>query len=79
MSMLPADEDYAKGLLTIFSAHAVRPGQSLSTWQVSREFESRNLGRAYDYHAAVAYSQDRGWLRQELDRLRLTGGGWAEM
>jgi hypothetical protein len=46
---------------------------------VSREFESRNLGRPYDYHAAVAYSEDRGWLKRELDRLRLTGGGWAEM
>jgi hypothetical protein len=79
MATLPADEDYAKGLLTIFSARAVRPGQSLSAREVSLEFESRNLGRSYDYHAAVAYSEDRGWLRREFDRLRLTGGGWAEM
>ena len=79
MATLPADEDYAKGLLTIFSAHAVRPGQSLSARDVSREFELRNLGRAYDYQAAVAYSEDRGWLKREFDRLRLTGGGWAEM
>ena len=79
MATLPADEDYAKGLLTIFSAHAVRPGQSLSAREVGREFVLRNLGRAFDYDAAVAYSEDRGWLRRELDRLRLTGGGWAEM
>jgi hypothetical protein len=79
MATLPADEDYAKGLLTIFSARAIRPGQSLSAREVSREFESRNLGRAYDYDAAVAYSENRGWLRREFDRLRLTGGGWAEM
>lgn len=79
MSMLPADEDYAKGLLTIFSARHLRPGQSLRATEVSREFVSRNLGRDDDYHAAVAYSQDRGWLRCELGWLRLTGGGYAEM
>ena len=77
--MLPADEDYAKGLLTIFSAHEVRPGQSLRASEVSREFESRNLGRPFDYQAAVAYSETRGWIRRELGYLRLTGGGYAEM
>jgi hypothetical protein len=79
MAMLPADEDYAKGLLTIFSAHAVRPGQSLRASEVSREFLSRNLGRAFDYDAAVAYSETQGWLRREMDCLRLTRGGFAEM
>jgi hypothetical protein len=77
--MLPADEDYAYGLLTIFSARAVRPGESLRASEVSREFVSRNLGRRYDYDAAVAYSATRGWLRIEADWLRLTGGGYAEM
>ena len=79
MTMLPADEDYAKGLLTIFSARHLRPGQSLRASEASREFVSRNLGRPYDYDAAVAYSRDRGWLRCELGWLRLTGGGYAEM
>jgi hypothetical protein len=79
VTTLPADEDYAMGLLTIFSAHALRPGQSLRDSDVSREFVSRNLGRPYDYDAAVAYSEDRGWLRRELGWLRLTGGGFAEM
>ena len=79
MAVLPADEDYAKGLLTIFSAHALRPGQSLRASDVSREFRLRNLGRDYDFHAALAYSEDRGWLRRESDWLRLTGGGYAEM
>ena len=79
MTVLPADEDYAKGLLSIFSARAVRPGQSLRASEVSREFLTRNLGRAYDYDAAVAYSEDRGWLRRESGWLRLTGGGFAEM
>lgn len=77
--MLPADEDYAKGLLTIFSAHHLRPGQSLRATEVSREFVSRNLGGDDDYRAAVVYSEDRGWLRCELGWLRLTGGGYAEM
>jgi hypothetical protein len=77
--MLPADEDYAMGLLTIFTAHDVRPGQSMRASEVSREFLSRNLGRPFDYDAAVAYSEDRGWLRREWGWLRLTGGGYAEM
>jgi len=76
---LPADEDYAMGLLTIFSAHAVRPGQSLRASEVSGEFRRLNLGREDDYEAAVDYSVIRGWLRREMDRLRLTGGGFAEM
>ena len=79
MIMLPADEDYAMGLLTIFSAHSVRPGQSLRASEVSREFISRNLGRPFDYDAAVTYSETRGWLRRELGHLRLTGGGFAQM
>ena len=79
MLMLPADEDYAKSLLTIFSAHAVRPGQSLRASEVSREFLLKNLGRPYDYDAAVSYSEVRGWIRREMDWLRLTGGGFAEM
>ena len=77
--MLPADEDYAMGLLTIFRAHAVRPGESLRAVEVGREFVARNLGRAPDYDAAVAYSETRGWLRREWDWLRLTGGGFAEL
>ena len=77
--MLPADEDYAMGLLTIFTAHAVRPGQSLRASEVSAEFLQRNLGRPYDYQAAVAYSEQRGWLRREWIWLRLTGGGFAQM
>jgi hypothetical protein len=79
VTVLPADEDYAKGLLTIFSAHQVRPGQSLPAAEVGREFVLRNLGRPFDYDAAVAYSRERGWLRCELGWLRLTGGGFAEM
>jgi hypothetical protein len=76
---LPAEEDYAMGLLTIFSAHDVRPGQSLRATEVSGEFRRLNLGRQDDYEAAVDYSVIRGWIRREFGRLRLTGGGFEEM
>jgi hypothetical protein len=78
MATLPADEDYAKAMLTIFSANGVRAGQSLKALQVGREFEIRNLGRAADYEAALSYAADRGWLRLEFDRIRLTAAGVAE-
>ena len=76
---LPADEDYAMGLLTIFSVRALRPGQSLHAGEVSGEFRRLNLGRQDDYEAAVDYSVIRGWLKREFGRLRLTGGGFEEM
>jgi hypothetical protein len=78
MTTLPADEDYAKAMLTIFSARGVRAGQSLKANQVGLEFESRNMGRPADYEAALSYAADRGWLRVELGRLRLTEAGSAE-
>ena len=40
---------------------------------------ARNLGREFDYHAAVAYSETQGWLKREMHCLRLTRGGFAEM
>ena len=76
---LPADEDYAMGLLSIFSARAMRPGESLRASEVSGESCRRHLGREGDYEAAVDYSLFRGWLRREFGRLRLTGGGFEEM
>ncbi len=79
MSSLPADEDYAKSLLTIFSAHRLRPGQSLKAREVSQEFLARNLGRPFDYQAALDYSEEQGWVRRELDWIRLTRVGWSEM
>jgi hypothetical protein len=78
MATLPADEDYAKAMLTIFSARGVRAGESLKADEVGAEFQKRNLGRAADYEAALSYAADRGWLRVELGRIRLTKGGFAE-
>ena len=78
--MLPADEDYAMGLLTIFSAHAraarTEPARQRSEPRI-RLPQSRPPLSIID--AAVAYSEDRGWLRRECGWLRLTGGGYAEM
>lgn len=78
MTTLPADEDYAKAMLSIFSANGVRAGQSLKANQVVLEFEIRNLGRPADYEAALSYAAERGWLRLELGRIRLTEAGSAE-
>lgn len=78
MTTLPADEDYAKGLLSIFRAKGVRAGESLRAGQVVLEFELRNLGRPADYEAALSYAAERGWLRLELGHIRLTEAGAAE-
>ena len=78
MAVLPADEDYARGLLTIFSAMEVRPGQSLKASQVNVEFLERNLGRPADFQAALSFSVSQGWLTLELGRIRLTRNGFGE-
>ncbi len=79
MATLPADEDYAKAILTIFRSKDVRAGQSLRASQVSGEFLARNMGRAADYEAGLQYSADQGWLTLELEMIRLTKPGYAEM
>jgi len=78
MAILPADEDYARGLLTIFSAMHVRPGQSLKASEVNVEFLRRNLGRPADYQAALGFSVSQGWLKLELGMIRLTTDGFGE-
>ena len=79
MVTLPADEDYAKAMLSIFIDKGVRVGQTLKADQVGVEFAKRNMGRPADYEAALSYAAFRGWLRLELGRLRLTEQGRAEM
>jgi hypothetical protein len=78
MATLPADEDYAKAMLSIFSAKGVRAGQSLKADELVHEFDIRNMGRPADYEAALSYAAGRGWLRLELGRIRLTQAGSAE-
>lgn len=78
MTTLPADEDYAKAMLSIFSARGVRAGESFPASRLVAEFETRNMGRPADYEAALDYAVQRGWLRVELGRIRLTPAGSAE-
>ena len=78
MATLPADEDYAKSVLSIFSAKHVRQGQTLRAEQVNNEFLANNMGRQFDYEAGLAYALERHWLRLDLDRIRLTEAGDAE-
>jgi hypothetical protein len=79
MTTLPADEDYARALLTIFDTEKVRPGQSLRAASLSVEFSARGMGRTADYEAALTYALDQGWLTLEFGMARLTKAGFAEI
>ena len=76
--MLPADEDYARALMTLFAAAGVRPGESEPAGHIRNQFIQRNFGRTADYEAALAHAVERGWINVALDRLRLTPAGFAE-
>ncbi|WP_158814860.1 hypothetical protein [Methylocapsa sp. S129] len=78
MATLPADEDYAKSVLSIFHANQIRPGETLRAGQVKIEFLTRNMGRQPDYEAGLDYAIDRHWLRLDLNMIRLTDSGFAE-
>ena len=78
MSILPADEDYAKSVLSIFHAKQIRPGQTLRADFVETEFLIQNMGRQPDYEAGLDYAIDRHWLRLDLNMIRLTDSGFAE-
>jgi hypothetical protein len=79
MTTLPADEDYARALMTIFAAAGARAGQSLSDVALGRSFGERNFGAVSDYRAAIAYAVSRGWLAPTFDRIRLTPAGFDEL
>jgi hypothetical protein len=79
MTMLPADEDYARALMALFADARTRPGESLSAGRLGHDFIERNFGRAADYDAALAHAVERGWVKIALDRLRLTPAGFAEI
>ena len=76
---LPANEDYAKAILSIFGARGVGPGQTLSEKLVSDTFQARRMGRPVDYRDALQYAVDRKWLTLQLDMLRLTPAGYAQI
>lgn len=79
MATLPADEDYARAVLSIFQTRGVRPRQSLRVGEVKFAFLRRNMGRAEDFDAAVQYAASQEWLSVAFDSIRLTEPGDEEM
>jgi hypothetical protein len=79
MARLPADEDYARALLSIFQAKRVRPRESLPIEEVETAFLNGNMGRTDDFEAAVEFAADQGWVWTGFDRIRLTAPGDEEM
>ncbi len=79
MATLPADEDYARALLAIFSSRDVRARQSLKLSDVQASFLVQNMGRPADFEAALQYAAAEGWLARSLDMVRLTQPGAEEM
>ena len=79
MPTLPADEDYARALLSILGGRNLRPLQSLRRDEVKSTFLARNMGRPYDFEAALDYAISRGWLWAGFDHIRLTSRGDEEM
>jgi hypothetical protein len=79
MASLPADEDYARSVLAIFSVKNVRPQESLGRGDVEAEFVAQNMGSRPDFEAALAYAASEGWVACTLDRVRLTTKGAEEM
>lgn len=78
MPTLPADEDYARALLTIFCAAHIRARQCLDAAFARDEFLAHNLGRDSDFVAALDYAASQGWVTLEWDRIRLTMAGYSE-
>ncbi len=79
MATLPADEDYARAVLSIFQARRIRARQSLRLGEVRTAFLLKNMGRLADFEAALQYAASRGWLALALDMIRLTTPGAEEM
>ena len=79
MARLPADEDYARALLSIFRARKLRARQSLRLSDAKAAFLFQNMGRAADFDAALDYARSLGWLSIDLNMLRLTSPGAEEM
>ena len=79
MTMLPADEDYARALLSVFQLKKVRPRQSLLYAEARAAFLARNHGREADFEAALSYAVSQRWLWSGFGMLRLTAMGDEEM
>lgn len=79
MARLPADEDYARALLSILQAKNIRARESLRIAEARDEFLRHNMGRPFDFDAALEYAESRNWLRAGFGAIRLTGVGDEEM
>ncbi|RBP16212.1 hypothetical protein DFR50_106174 [Roseiarcus fermentans] len=79
MARLPADEDYARALLSIFKARKIRARQTLRLSEARAAFLFQNMGRLADFDAALQYATSQGWLALALDMIRLTAPGADEM
>jgi hypothetical protein len=79
MASLPADEDYARSVLAIFSLKNVRPRESLAVSDAKAAFLIHNMGRPADFEAALQHAASEGWLTRSLDWVRLTTLGAEEM
>jgi hypothetical protein len=75
MATLPADEDYARGVLSVFQARGIRPRKSMRVGEVKTAFLSQNMGRAADFDAAIDYAASQGWLSVAFDNIRLASPG----
>ncbi|HLH49353.1 MAG TPA: hypothetical protein VKV96_08435 [Roseiarcus sp.] len=64
--MLPAHEDYAGTILSIFGAGRRHPGRTQSA------LSAKGLGRHVDCENALTYAVDREWLPLHLGMVRLT-------
>jgi hypothetical protein len=79
MTRLPADEDYARAVLSLFQARRIGARQSLRLGEVRAAFLRKNMGRLADFEAALQFATARGWLALALDMIRLTAPGAEEM
>jgi hypothetical protein len=76
--VLPADEDYAMSVLSIFRSARIGPHQSLDAKRVENEFLVNNMGWQADYQAGLDLAVNRKWLKIELNTIRLTEKGFDE-
>jgi hypothetical protein len=76
---LPANEDYAKAILSIFSMSHVRSGQTLKAEKVREAFHAGKMGRPVDYEDALQYAVEHNWLTVQVGMIRLTSAGYAQM
>jgi len=79
MPMLPADDDYAHSVLTIFRFRRLRARQTLRLEDVRADFLLRRYGYEFDFSAGLDFAVESGWLTREGDRLRLSERGDAEV